>query len=68
MAQAYTREFKVEAVRLSYQTDRPRRKLFEYMELFYNRERLHLKLGLLSPAALEQQHHQLVNESPSPVH
>ena len=30
--------------------------LFEYLEVFYNRKRLHSTLGYQSPAAYEQQH------------
>jgi transposase InsO family protein len=33
-----------------------RRELFEYIEVFYNRQRLHSTLGYMSPAAYEQQH------------
>lgn len=33
-----------------------RRSLFEYIEVFYNRQRLHSALGCKSPAACEQQH------------
>ena len=31
--------------------------LFEYIEVFYNRQRLHSSLGYLSPAAYEAKHH-----------
>jgi transposase InsO family protein len=31
-----------------------RRDIFEYIEVFYNRERLHSSLGYLSPADYEQ--------------
>jgi transposase InsO family protein len=33
-----------------------RRRIFEYIELWYNRQRLHSSLGYLSPAAFEQQY------------
>ena len=33
--------------------------LFEYLEIFYNRERLHSTLGYLSPDKFEQQSHKL---------
>lgn len=33
-----------------------RRALFEYIEVFYNRQRLHSTLGYMSPAAYEQMH------------
>lgn len=31
--------------------------LFEYIEVFYNRQRLHSSMGYLSPAAFEQKHY-----------
>jgi transposase InsO family protein len=34
---------------------RARREVFEYIEVFYNRQRLHSALGYLSPAAFERQ-------------
>ena len=33
-----------------------RRALFEYLEVWYNRQRLHSPLGYVSPAAFEQQY------------
>ena len=37
-----------------YQTrDEARRDIFEYIEVFYNRRRLHSTLGYLSPAQFE---------------
>jgi len=33
-----------------------RRALFDYIEVFYNRQRLHSALEYKSPAAYEQQH------------
>jgi transposase InsO family protein len=37
-----------------YQTrDEARRDIFEYIEVFYNRQRLHSTLGYLSPAQFE---------------
>jgi len=35
--------------------------LFDYTEVFYNRQRLHSTLGYLSPHAYEQQVTQLLN-------
>jgi transposase InsO family protein len=35
--------------------DRARRAIFEYIELFYNRQRLHSSLGYLTPVEYEQQ-------------
>jgi transposase InsO family protein len=35
--------------------DEARQSLFEYLEIFYNRQRRHSSLGYLSPAAFEQQ-------------
>jgi transposase InsO family protein len=34
---------------------RKRREVFEYIEVFYNRQRLHSSLGYLSPADFERQ-------------
>ena len=34
--------------------DEARSKVFDYIEVFYNRQRLHSSLGYLSPAAAEQ--------------
>jgi len=33
-----------------------RQALFDYIEVFYNRQRLHSALNYMSPAAYEQQH------------
>ena len=33
--------------------EQARREVFEYLEVFYNRQRLHSSLGYLSPAAFE---------------
>ncbi len=33
-----------------------RRVIFEYLESWYNRQRLHSSLGYVSPAAFEQQY------------
>jgi putative transposase len=38
--------------------DQVRRAVFEFVEVFYNRQRLHSSLGYLSPAAYEAQIHQ----------
>lgn len=35
--------------------DEARQSLFEFLEVFYNRQRRHSSLGYLSPAAFEQQ-------------
>jgi putative transposase len=35
--------------------DRARRAIFEYIEVFYNRQRLHSSLGYLTPVEYEQQ-------------
>ena len=37
--------------------DEAHREVFEYIELFYNRERSHATLGYLSPAQFEQRRH-----------
>ena len=61
-AESWFASLKVECVDVVYHTKaEARAELFEYMEVFYNRQRLHSKLGYLSPAAFEQQHHQLVS-------
>jgi transposase InsO family protein len=39
-----------------YTKEEARRKLFEYLEVFYNRVRRHSSLGYKSPVAFEQQH------------
>lgn len=68
-AESWFATLKVECVDVVYDTkEQARRELFEYMEVFYNRQRLHSKLGYLSPAAFEQQHHQLVSRAFSLVH
>ena len=36
--------------------EQARRKIFEYLEVFYNRVRRHSSLGYKSPVAFEQQH------------
>jgi putative transposase len=36
-----------------------RAELFEYMEVFYNRQRLHSQLDYMSPISFEQ-HHRLL--------
>ena len=33
-----------------------RNQVFEYIEIYYNRKRLHSRLGYLSPEAFERQH------------
>ena len=38
-----------------------RTSLFDYIEVFYNRQRLHSKLGYLSPLDYEQQFNELFN-------
>ena len=35
--------------------------LFDYIEVFYNRQRLHSYLGYLSPLAFKQQYHRMPN-------
>ena len=34
-----------------------RANVFEYIEVFYNRQRLHSSLGYMSPLQFENQHH-----------
>ena len=39
--------------------DQARAEIFEYLEVFYNRVRLHSSLGFLSPEAFERAHNQI---------
>ena len=39
--------------------DQARAAIFEYLEVFYNRVRLHSSLGFLSPEAFERAHNQI---------
>lgn len=44
--------------RKSYQTrEEARHSIFEYLEMFYNRQRLHSSLGYVSPVTYEHQLH-----------
>ena len=53
---------KVECVDAVYPTkEEARTELSEYMEVFYNRQRLRSRLDYLSPVVFEQQRHQLIN-------
>lgn len=47
--------------------DEARASVFEYIEAFYNRQRLHSTLGYLSPAAFEQRNLSTGCESPPPA-
>lgn len=59
-AESWFASLKVECADTVYDTKaEARAALFEYMEVFYNRQRLHSHLGYLSPIAFEQQFHQL---------
>jgi putative transposase len=60
----YYATVKLEYVDIVYDTKHEARaELFDYMEVFYNRQRLHSQLGYLSPATFAQQHYQLVNSA-----
>jgi transposase InsO family protein len=48
----------VEAAGMFATRDQARAELFEYLEVFYNRVRLHSSLGFLSPAEYERAHNQ----------
>lgn len=51
----YTKEFKEEAVRLVQTSgEQTRQALFEYLEMYYNRQRRHSTLGYVSPFVYEQ--------------
>jgi putative transposase len=53
--ESWGHSFKVEAVhgeRVKARTD-AKYQVFEYIEVYYNREQLHLKLGHLSPVGFE---------------
>ena len=68
-AESWFATLKVECIDAVYETkEQARTQLFEYMEVFYNRQRLHSKLDYLSPAAFEQQYHQLLNGAQLLVH
>ena len=59
VAESFFATLKIELV---YQTQwrtrqEARSALFEYLELFYNRERRHSALGYLCPSEFEQRHH-----------
>ena len=53
--ESWNHGFKVEAVHGERFNTRPEAKfqVFEYIEVYYNRKRLHSKLGYLSPEAFE---------------
>jgi transposase InsO family protein len=51
-------ECEVEAVQMFATRDQARAELFEYLEVFYNRVRLHSSLGFLSPVEYERAHNQ----------
>jgi len=68
-AESWFATLKVACVDVVYDTKQEARAdLFAYMEVFYNRQRLHSQRGYLSPAAFAQQHHQLVNRALPLVH
>jgi putative transposase len=68
-AESWFATLKVECVDVVYETkEQARTELFEYMEVFYNRQRLHSKLDYLSPVAFEQQYPQLLNGAQLLVH
>jgi putative transposase len=57
LMESFNGKLKTECVeRESYQTrSQARRSIFEYLEAFYNRQRLHSSLGYVSPVVYEQQ-------------
>ena len=60
-AESWFATLKVECVDVVYNTKAEARTvLFEYMEVFYNRQRLHSQLSYMSPISFEQQYHRLL--------
>jgi putative transposase len=57
LMESFNGTLKTECVeRESYQSrSQARQSIFEYLEAFYNRQRLHSSLGYLSPVVYEQQ-------------
>ena len=57
VAESFFHTLKVELVhRNKFRTrDEAKRKIFEYVEMYYNRKRAHSTLGFLSPAEYEKQ-------------
>lgn len=54
--ESFYRSLKCELTHRRYHTrEQARREVFEYIEVFYNRQRLHSSLGYLAPAAFEAQ-------------
>jgi putative transposase len=63
-AESWFASLKVECADTVYDTKaEARTALFEYMELFYHRQRLHSRLGYLSPFAFEQPFHRLTSSA-----
>jgi putative transposase len=60
MAESFFATFKGELIdRVRWPTRRTARQaIFEWLEVFYNRQRRHSALGYLSPVAYEERHHQ----------
>jgi putative transposase len=57
MAESFFATLKSECVTYRFTTrDEARATVFDYIEVWYNRQRLHSSLGYLSPAAFEQLH------------
>lgn len=68
-AESWFASLKVECVDTLYDTRADAQTaLFEYMEVFYNRQRLHSSLDYMSPLAFEQQYHMLLAGAFLPVH
>lgn len=57
VAESFFHTFKVELIhRIKFKTrDEAKRKIFEYVEMYYNRKRAHSTLGYLSPMEYERQ-------------
>lgn len=56
--ESWNHSLKVEAIhRMRFETrNAARQQVFEYIEVYYNRQRLHSALGYLSPERFEQMH------------
>ncbi len=54
MAQQYDKEFKVNAVHLV--SEQGKKRTFDYIEIWYDRERIHSSIAYVSPAECERRY------------